>query len=65
MAKRRKRLLSEHFREDGKPKRALGLNEARDEAHKTSKHFYLCSFCMQYHLGGMKSGPKRWTSGSP
>lgn len=48
-----KRLLPEHFKLNGLPKKSfLTLHAARVEANQhEGKSAYLCSFCGKYHIG--------------
>lgn len=46
-----RRLVGEHFRSDGKPKRAYpDATIAREEAERLGMSFYRCEFCGKYHL---------------
>lgn len=46
-----KRLISEHFKIDGTPKRKLTKEEAEKEAKLRDYDSYQCSFCKAYHVG--------------
>jgi hypothetical protein len=50
------RLLGEHFKRDGRPKRAFAdQSAAQAEAIRSRKaHVYRCKFCGQWHVGGRR-----------
>ena len=46
-----RRIVPDHFRSDGKPKRAYPNEQiARAEAARLGMSFYRCDFCGRYHL---------------
>lgn len=48
----RRRLVSEHFKLDGRPKRPFGSqHEAREFGRPMHQHPYRCTFCGAWHLG--------------
>lgn len=56
----KRRLLGEHFKRDGKPKRGFATHaQALVEMERSNKaHAYRCKFCRQWHVAGRKvSGP--------
>jgi hypothetical protein len=48
------RLVSEHFRHDGKPKTGYETREAAEAERKRSQKgaAYQCKFCQKWHVGG-------------
>lgn len=53
---RMKRLLSKHFRQDGKPKKAYTEAEAKVQEELThgAMSAYKCDFCSHWHVGKTK-----------
>ena len=50
-----RRLISEHFRTDGKPKRAWPNEHAAAQAALSyEKEYYRCTLCGHFHLGSSK-----------
>jgi hypothetical protein len=47
----KRRPVSEHFRADGRPKKALSYEDARREAYHANKRAYECEFCGAWHIG--------------
>jgi hypothetical protein len=41
-----------HFKRNGRPKRAYSQDEARREALRSRKNAYRCSLCGHWHVGG-------------
>lgn len=52
------RLVSEHFKRDGKPKRGYNTREAAEKERVRSKKkaTYKCEFCQKWHVGGIAKG---------
>lgn len=52
------RLVSEHFRHDGKPKVGYTTREKAEKERVRSKKgsTYKCKFCHQWHVGGKATG---------
>jgi hypothetical protein len=47
-----KRLVAEHFRPDGRAKRAWRTEaEAKRAAYAYNREAYRCTFCGQWHIG--------------
>ena len=47
------RFIAEHFRPDGKPKKAYRTEiEAALAADDCGKDYYVCAFCGHFHIGG-------------
>jgi hypothetical protein len=46
-----RRPVSEHFRADGRPKKALSRSEAKSAAYRAGKRAYECGFCGAWHIG--------------
>jgi hypothetical protein len=52
----KRRLLGEHFKRDGKPKRGFATHaQALVEMERSNKaHAYRCKFCRQWHVAGRR-----------
>lgn len=52
------RLVSEHFKRDGKPKVGYDTREAaeRERVRSKKKSTYKCKFCHRWHVGGRGKG---------
>lgn len=48
------RLVSEHFKGNGSPKKAFESRKAAEQERKRSRKAsaYKCKFCKQWHVGG-------------
>lgn len=59
-AREPRRLVSEHFRSDGKPKRRFATREEAERLAERYRHenlnVYPCGFCRGFHFG-TKRGP--------
>lgn len=51
------RVAAEHFRPDGKPKKAYrSEREADRAAYAHNRQAYKCSFCPHWHIGARRRG---------
>lgn len=51
------RIIGEHFRRDGRPKRAFASKpEAWAWAIKRKQHAYYCRFCQHWHVARNQNG---------
>jgi hypothetical protein len=46
------RLFPQHFKRNGRPKKPLTQDQAREVALREHKNPYRCKFCGAWHVGG-------------